>query len=112
MPVTRQHADALIETVLAELKGMTYEVILPTADDFVKAARHLIYVLDGPTDPDGTEPGSYTTALIQAFLHADLENRRMLTRIYPAMGAHVHLFKTHPDAERVRHAIANLLIAD
>lgn len=107
--IPRQHADELIEQVLGDLRGTMYEAVIPTAEEFQTAAQHFVYVMEGPASPDGKEPGSFTTALIHAFMRSDMENRRLLTYVYPALGAITHMYKTHPEAGRVLHAMATLI---
>lgn len=108
MPVTNKHADALIASLLGDMHGMSYKVIIPSAREFQQAAQHILYVLEG-AGPDAQEPGHFTSTLIQAMLYADEDNRRKLARVYPALAAHVHLYKTHDEGVRIMHVIANLL---
>jgi hypothetical protein len=103
----RQHADDIIESVLGDLRGETYEVDIPTADEFQTAARWFLYVVEGPS-ADSQEPGSFTTQLIRTMMRADQKNLRLLTRVYPALTSMVLVYKTNPDGQRIVHGMAHL----
>jgi hypothetical protein len=94
--------------VLADLDGQRYTVQIPTAEEFMEAARHVLWVLDGPS-PEAQEPGTFTTELIRAMCHADPDNISRLARVYPALASHVHMYKTNPEGLAAMRHIATLI---
>lgn len=104
----RKHADDLIEMILGDLRTETFTVDIPDAEAFQTAARHFLYVVEGPS-LDSQEPGSFTTLLIRTMMRADRENMRLLVRSYPAMCAIVTVYKTHPEGQRIVLAMSHLL---
>lgn len=108
MPIREEMADALIQMVLGDLRGNTYEVVIPTAREFVTAAKHILWVVEGDRTL-GEEPGSFIASLIDTMMRADEFHRGRLARVYPHYAAHVHMYKTNPDGPRSMRAIATLL---
>lgn len=104
----RQHADALIEAILGDLRSEAFTLEIPNAEEFQRTARHFLYVVEGP-GPDSQEPGSFTTLLIQATMRADRENLRLLARVYPAIASIVTVYKFNPDGQRIVQAMSHLL---
>jgi len=108
MPIREEVADGLIHLVLGDMEGLKYEVVIPTAREFVTAAKHILWVVEGDRER-GEEPGSFTKSLIETAMLADEFNRGRLARVYPAYVAHIHMYKTNPDGPRAMQAIATLL---
>lgn len=81
-------------------------ITLPTRNEVYEAARWVLFILDGDHER-GTQPGGFTTQIIEAATHADEINLAKLSLGFPAVVTAVSMYKNVPDGVETLRRLAS-----